>query len=262
MKLNYFDNLYSKIATQIDFEELLTKVYDKKKEELPMFNFCSHSSSTSSGNDMTCAIVLDYDDGEETYVSFIKKFKDYKFFIYTTASNSAYKEKFRVVIPLSKWYSYKVIEKFVKYHFNSIDACSGTSVRRFYLPSKYDKDGNLTRRGWVANGKIFDSVVNIESEVELYDMINSNNESFTTKIIRNCDCSKFEHVKTYLNTPYPNVKGNGGASMNGLFSSICSCVKFNDDKTLNKVIEKAKTEHWTDKEINRIIDKAEKLCEK
>lgn len=254
-----FNSVKSKTGTQIKFVELLTTVYDLPKEMLPMFNFSNTLSATSTNDAKTSAIILDYDDGRETMQGFINKHKDFKYFIYTTASHSKVKDKFRVVIPLRNWYSYSDIAVIVKNKFEFVDPCTITPCRRFYWPSKYNADGTITLRKWVDDGKAFDDIYDIKSEIEFYDFLEGDKETFGHAFNSTCDCSTFEHVKAYLNTPYPQIKGNGGASMYGLFSSICACVKYNDSTTLEKVIAKAKAEHWSDKEIDRIVKKANKL---
>lgn len=63
-----------------------------------------------------------------------------------------------------------------------------------------------------------------------------------------CDCSKFESVRYYLDTPFPLMSGNGNSSIS-LFKAIKCCQKYNDDRTLYEVIAKARAEGWSNKEI-------------
>lgn len=65
-------------------------------------------------------------------------------------------------------------------------------------------------------------------------------------------CASFEAVKYYLNKSFPKLKGNGDSS-SSLFKAIRCCMKYNDGTTLDKVIAKAKSERWTDKEIDHIL---------
>lgn len=63
-----------------------------------------------------------------------------------------------------------------------------------------------------------------------------------------CDCSKWEVVKRYLDTPFPLQNGNGNSST-WLYAAIQTCLQYHDDRTLNDVIAKAKCEGWTEREI-------------
>lgn len=262
--MNKYNNLKTKFAVVVPWRELLTTVYDKPKEQLPMFNFSDNTGTRATATDKTCAIILDYDDGKITFDDWIKTHKGFKYFIYTTASNSKLKSKFRVVIPLRNWYRFEDIAIVVKDKFiDGLDKCSTSSMRRFYWPSKYDADKNITRRYLNDSTAAFDDLNDINGIVEFYQFMEQDAKtSFKQAFYSSCDCSTFQHIKTYLNTTYTKIKGNGGASMNGLFSSICSCIKYNDESTLQKVIDKAKSEHWSDKEIEHTIKSAHKYIDK
>lgn len=66
-------------------------------------------------------------------------------------------------------------------------------------------------------------------------------------------CQNYDVITHYLNTAYPKLTGNGDSSIS-LFKAIRCCIKYNDNETLKKVINKAALEHWTNKEIERMID--------
>lgn len=68
-------------------------------------------------------------------------------------------------------------------------------------------------------------------------------------------CKTYTTVKRYLDTPFPRVRGNGNSST-WLFAAVCTCLKYKDNVSLNEVIEKAKREKWTDKELSRTIESA------
>lgn len=74
-------------------------------------------------------------------------------------------------------------------------------------------------------------------------------------------CQTFDNVSKYLNTPFPKIRGNG-CSSTLLFGSVCACVKFNDQETLDYVLQKARCEHWTERELNRIVNEAKRRAEK
>ena len=66
-------------------------------------------------------------------------------------------------------------------------------------------------------------------------------------------CLGYDVIQHYLNTSYPKLTGNGDSSIS-LFKAIRCCIKYNDKVTLKNVINKAVLEHWTMKEIERMID--------
>ena len=68
-----------------------------------------------------------------------------------------------------------------------------------------------------------------------------------------CDCSKFESVKYYLETPFPLMSGNGDSSIS-LFRAIKVCQKYKDDRTLNEVLNKARREGWSEREITNKLE--------
>lgn len=68
-------------------------------------------------------------------------------------------------------------------------------------------------------------------------------------------CRDYKVVKRYLETKFPKVKGNGVSSA-WLFAAVCTCLKFRDKKTLDEVLDKAKLEHWTEHELDRVVKNA------
>lgn len=66
-------------------------------------------------------------------------------------------------------------------------------------------------------------------------------------------CQNYDVIRHYLETSYPKLNGNGDSSIS-LFKAIRCCIKYNDKVTLKKVIDKAVKEHWTTKEIQRMIE--------
>ena len=65
-------------------------------------------------------------------------------------------------------------------------------------------------------------------------------------------CQNYDVIRHYLETSYPKLNGNGDSSIS-LFKAIRCCIKYNDKETLKKVINKAVLEHWTTKELERMI---------
>ena len=66
-------------------------------------------------------------------------------------------------------------------------------------------------------------------------------------------CQNYDVIQHYLNTSYPKLVGNGDSS-SSLFKAIRCCIKYNDNDTLKKLINKALSERWSKKEIQRMIE--------
>lgn len=62
------------------------------------------------------------------------------------------------------------------------------------------------------------------------------------------DCSTWNVVKRYLETPFPHMTGNGNSS-SWLYAALQTCKQYGDNESMDKLIEKAKSEGWTDSEI-------------
>lgn len=66
-------------------------------------------------------------------------------------------------------------------------------------------------------------------------------------------CQNYDVIRHYLETSYPKLAGNGDSSIS-LFKALRCCIKYNDKETIKSVINKAIKEHWTTKEISRMIE--------
>ena len=66
-------------------------------------------------------------------------------------------------------------------------------------------------------------------------------------------CQNYDVIRHYLETSYPKLNGNGDSSIS-LFKAIRCCIKYNDKVTLKEIINKAFREHWSKKEIQRMIE--------
>ena len=73
-------------------------------------------------------------------------------------------------------------------------------------------------------------------------------------------CEGYDTIQYYLNTPYTKVKGNGD-SATSLFKAVRTCMKYNDNVTLEKVLSKARSEHWSEKELEHIQSNMHKYIE-
>lgn len=118
-------------------------------------------------------------------------------------------------------------------------------------------------------GKFIRGNVNVDEIAAKYQEMRASNEAYRAtrmkrldsiknptpmqKFLNKKDCMNVSFVQQYLTTPYPNRTGNNGESRLGLFKSIKYCQEHFDDDTLHAVIAKAKSEKWSDKEINDIL---------
>ena len=66
-------------------------------------------------------------------------------------------------------------------------------------------------------------------------------------------CEKIDYVREYLETPFLKMRGNG-KSDSLLYASIKACQKYKDNETLDKVLAKARSEKWSEKELNRKLE--------
>ena len=82
---------------------------------------------------------------------------------------------------------------------------------------------------------------------------NTNSKNRPVSVWHNGLCATYEKVTRYLDTAFPKLHGNG-CSEAWLFGAMSCCVKYNDMATLDRVIAKAKKEHWSDNEIKHKLD--------
>lgn len=64
-------------------------------------------------------------------------------------------------------------------------------------------------------------------------------------------CANYEVIQRYITTPFLKTNGNLYSSK-WLFAAVKCCQKYNDRATLERVLNKARNENWTENEINRI----------
>ena len=68
-------------------------------------------------------------------------------------------------------------------------------------------------------------------------------------------------MRYYLETPFLKTHGNGDSDKS-LYRAMCICLSCNDNRTLEKVESKAKSENWTMRELSRKLDDAKKYLAK
>lgn len=67
-------------------------------------------------------------------------------------------------------------------------------------------------------------------------------------------CANYDVVTRYLSTRFPKLSGNGHSS-SWLYAAVKCCQRYSDNATLDRVLDKAREEHWTEQELNRILNK-------
>lgn len=75
------------------------------------------------------------------------------------------------------------------------------------------------------------------------------NNSFKNVSVNNYGiCESWDVIQRYLNTPFIKMSGNVNSSK-WLYAAIKTCQKYKDDQTLQKVLDKARREHWSEAEL-------------
>lgn len=64
-------------------------------------------------------------------------------------------------------------------------------------------------------------------------------------------CKDWNVIARYLNTPFLKTSGNL-YSAKWLFAAVKTCQKYKDNATLQTVLNKARSEHWSEKELSHI----------
>lgn len=126
-------------------------------------------------------------------------------------------------------------------------------------PSRLTRTPNVIRKDTGKNQElVYDCPANTFSFAK--DVIREAKSLVTSMLIKatqnakpvykrsNVDCSKWDVVRRYLDTPFPKQTGNG-CSSSWLYAALQTTKKYGDDVTQQTIIDKAKREGWTDREI-------------
>ena len=70
-------------------------------------------------------------------------------------------------------------------------------------------------------------------------------------------CLHYDVVEYYLHKSFPKLKGNGD-SASSLFKAVLCCMRYGDNRTLYDVLQKARSEHWSEIELVRIQENVSK----
>lgn len=203
--------------------------------------------------------MVDYDNGY-TIEQFEKDYKDYFYMLYTSFSHTKEHNKFRVIMfgnyekPLDKDEQTIILSEC----FRNADVSTFQPNRMFYIPAHKEGAPYYYK---LHNGKQFPLDNSVTRLLKVQLLASRAKEAqqdkewkdYNSKTDHNGMCINYTTVKKYLETPYPYINGNG-TSDNDLFKALRTCIKYDDNQTLQDVIYKAKSEHWTDCEIERKIE--------
>lgn len=138
-------------------------------------------------------------------------------------------------------------------HFNG--KCDSQCVNPSRLTRTYGvirkSTGREQRLLYSCPGNYYRDAEKLVSMVNSSDIAKRIKTSLNAKPVylkRNIDCSEWETIKRYLETPFPKQNGNGYSSK-WLYAALQATKKYGDMATQQKIIEKAKSEGWTDREI-------------
>lgn len=107
---NRFDNQLKEYS--VDLSKLVQSPLDMSKDKAPLFQCLSLLSASEPKRDQknydkSFALILDFDSAV-SISEFEEKYKQYQFYLYTTASHTNYNNRFRAILPLKFSVSYKV----------------------------------------------------------------------------------------------------------------------------------------------------------
>lgn len=242
-------DLYSEPQTA-HLSDLMIR-HKKKKEKLPLFSFCV------SGKVYAC--VLDIENGTPLF-KVLEALKNFSYFAYFSASSELEKQRFRVVIPLSEpidsdVYSY-CKDRLHKAFGEIADRHTFEPTRFFFMPSELTGSFQEENILYSNEGSSLDFMkttgFNAADKLQMYAKQFKKNEADYR------DVSEDERIEYYLSTDFPLMKGNGD-SASSLYTAICVCLAHGDEETLDRVLDKARSENWSEKELKRNISQAKKF---
>ena len=228
---------------------------EKCKMNLPLFSF--HK------DDYVSACVLDIESGVSRY-AMRRALKDFSYLMYFSASSTLESPRLHVIIPLTepvKTLHYEYMkDKLMECFDNVPDVHSFESSRFFFMPSKYCGQYREENKITCNIGASFDFYATFD--INLLDELRMKEEM--KKKESNGDYRNVyddERVQYYLTTDFPLMQGNGD-SASSFYTALCVCIAHEDEDTLEEVIDKARSENWSEKEIDYNIKKAKQFCGK
>jgi len=158
--------------------------------------------------------------------------------------------------------NYKIVWEYLyDNYFRGADRATANPARLTRTPNFYRKDTNTTQllkyEGEVESDIIEELkkyIVREKERLRLQKIFRESQRNYEVYCAENkFSCEKIDYVREYLETPFLKMRGNG-KSDSLLYASIKACQKYKDDETLDKVLNKARSERWTERELNRKLE--------
>ena len=210
VSLTRFDSIYdNKTEKRMDynsvdeFEQVLYRLAEQKKylkkKDAPLISPAIYKTETTRANSNVTGWggfgILDIDDYEGDVKDIEKKYSQYRYVCYSTASSTQEKPKFRLVFPLTEAIPADKIKHFW-YALNKeigdiADAQTKDLSRMYYVPSQYEGAFNFI---FSHDGKIMEPMALMEKHRYVVP-----NESFFDKLPDAIKKGLIEHRKGQLN---------------------------------------------------------------
>ncbi len=157
---------------------------------------------------------------------------------------------------------YKIIWEYLHdNYFRGADRATANPARLTRSPNvyrkKYDTVQVLKYEGEVESDIIPELkkyIVRERERLRLLKMFRESQRNYLNYCSYNkFSCEKLDYVREYLETPFLKMSGNG-KSDSLLYASIKACQKYKDNETLDRVLNKARSERWSERELNRKLE--------
>ncbi len=157
---------------------------------------------------------------------------------------------------------YKIIWEYLHdNYFCGADRATANPARLTRSPNvyrkKYDTVQVLKYEGEVESDIIPELkkyIVRERERLRLLKMFRESQRNYEVYCAENkFSCEKIDYVREYLETPFLKMSGNG-KSDSLLYASIKACQKYKDNETLDRVLNKARSERWSERELNRKLE--------
>lgn len=225
--------------------------FRNKAKNIPMFSFCV--------NGMVYACVLDVESGVPLF-KVREALNGFTYFAYNSVSCEIERPRFRVVIPFSEPVEAEVFD-YCKTRLHEAfakiaDIHSFESSRFFFLPTRFTGPFNEANilKGGCGSSLDFMKTTGFSEEDRLQMQANK----LKHQQLGDKDVKDDERVQYYLTTDFPLMRGNGD-SASSFYTAICVCLANGDEETLEEVLDKARSENWSEKEIRYNIKQAKKF---
>lgn len=240
---------------------------DKNTNDMFCFGTCENPDlgrTISNIKTKSKFFMVDYDNGY-TIEQFEKDYKDYFYLLYTSFSHTKELNKFRVIMfgNYDKPLNDRQQKTILSHAFRNADQTTLQPNRFFYLPAHKENGEYVFKQHFGKQFPLWCNDMRKFLDKQLADearVAKRDKEYYNFHEKKNVDCSNGKAVKEYLNTPYPHKTGNGNSDKN-FYRAVYGCIKNHDNKTLELVIEKARNEGWSEKEIEYKQISAQKAIE-